>query len=103
MSARRFSIPSCFHYTRLDRESVEVVLASEYDALTAQFAEVTQELTQERDDYKERAKWKHVHDDSLELELQKQLTEAKAELAELKEIRDVQQSIIQAFNKENPL
>ena len=49
--------------------------------------DLTQQLATaiaERDDYKKRAEWKHVHDDSLELELQNQLVQAQAEIAQLK-------------------
>lgn len=50
----------------------------EIAALMAKLAEVERE----RDDWKKRAKWKHVHDDSLELELQRQLATVKAQAAE---------------------
>ena len=44
--------------------------------------DLTQQLATviaERDDYKKRAEWKHVHDDSLELELQNQLAQAQTD------------------------
>lgn len=59
-----------------------VQLYVEHAALRQQLATVTQE----RDDYKERAKWKHVHDDSLEMELQRQLATVTAERDQVKAI-----------------
>ena len=44
MSETRMTIPARFYYTRLDQESVEVVRASDYDALRAQLATVTDAL-----------------------------------------------------------
>ena len=50
----------------------------------------------ERDDYKKRAEWKHVHDDSLELELQNQLAQAQQDLADLPTLRkDLSMCLIQ--------
>ena len=49
--------------------------------LEAQLATVTQE----RDVWKVKARWKHAHDDSLELELMRQLAASEARVKELEE------------------
>ena len=41
-------------------------------------------VRQERDEYQTKARWKHKHDDSLELELQKQLAAANTTIDSLR-------------------
>ena len=55
------------------------------DGLIAQLAA----MTAERDEWQKKANWKHVHDDSLEIELQQQFAASHARCAELEKALNV--------------
>ena len=69
------------HYAKFYRELMS------HDAAQR---ELLRQREEELATWKEKARWKHTHDDSLELELQKQLAASLARCAELEEaLKDV--------------
>ena len=56
-----------------------------------------EQVRQERDEYQTKARWKHTHDDSLELELQKQLAECQKESDSRRDIMESQAYLLDDY------